>query len=127
MTVKGSGGDDMSDIMLEKSGDLAVTETGDIAITTSLQQEILIRLRWILEEWRLGPELGFPWFQNVLVKNPDTALIEQKIRDCIMGIDKIEDADTELVEYDRRGRKLTIRYTAYTDVDTISEEVRLYG
>ena len=117
----------MSDLMLDKKGDLAVTETGDITISTSLQQEILIRLRWILQEWRLGPELGFPWFQDVLVKNPDTALIEQEIRDAIMDIDRVEDADAELVEYDRRCRTLTIRYTVYTDTETISEEVRLYG
>lgn len=117
----------MSDLMLDKTGDLSVTETGDVTISTSLQQEILIRLRWILEEWRLGPELGFPWFQEVLVKNPDTSLIEQRIRDTILEIERVTEADVEIVEYNSRERTLTVKYTAYTDEGTFSEEVELYG
>ena len=60
----------MIDILLEEDGDIAVSEVGDISITNSVRQAVLIRLRWIYNEWRLGPELGFPWFEQVFVKNP---------------------------------------------------------
>ena len=54
----------MLDIQLDKNGDLAVSETGDIFMTQSVKQAVLIRLRWIYNEWRLGPEkIGghVPW------------------------------------------------------------------
>lgn len=50
----------MSDIRLDKNGDIEVSPTGDIYLTESVRQAVLIRLRWIWNEWRLGPELGFP-------------------------------------------------------------------
>ena len=74
----------MVDIKLNRDGDIDVSAIGDISLTESVRQAVLIRLRWIYDEWRLGPELGFPWFEEVFVKNPNTVKIRSLIRDEIM-------------------------------------------
>ena len=57
----------MTDIKLGKDGDIVVSAVGDISLTESVRQAVLIRLRWIYQEWRLGPEMGFPWFEEIFI------------------------------------------------------------
>ena len=79
----------MVDIKLNRDGDIDVSAIGDISLTESVRQAVLIRLRWIYDEWRLGPELGFPWFEEVFVKNPNTVKIRSLIRDEIMQVEGV--------------------------------------
>lgn len=116
----------MLDILLEKSGDIAVSPTGDISLTNSVRQAVLIRLRWIYGEWRLGPEMGFPWFEEVFVKNPNTDKIRSLIRDEIRKVDGVTDATVEKVVYDRQKRSATFYYTCAVGSEIFSEEVTLY-
>ena len=71
---------------------------------------MLIRLRWIYQEWRLGPEMGFPWFEEVFIKNPNTVKIRSLIRDEIMQVEGVTAAEVTSVDYDRaqRGRHLQV-------------------
>ena len=115
----------MLDILLDRSGDLLVSETGDVSIANSVRQAVKVRLRWIYNEWRLGPSLGFPWFENVLVKNPDSAMIQQLIRAEIMKVEKVKDAAVIFFEYDRKERNAKIIYTIKVDDETYREEVTL--
>lgn len=117
----------MTDIRLDKNGDIDVSAVGDISLTESVKQAILIRLRWIYNEWRLGPEMGFPWFEEVFVKNPNTLKIQQLIRDEIMQIDNVKTATVDSVKYDRAKRAATFSYTCTVDEATFREEVTLYG
>lgn len=117
----------MLDIQLDKNGDLAVSETGDIFMTQSVKQAVLIRLRWIYNEWRLGPELGFPWFEEVFVKNPNTFKIRQLIREEILKVNEVVSATVTSVKYDPAKRACTFAYQFSTDEDTYREEVTLYG
>ena len=71
----------MKDILLTADGGLAIGETGDISITDSVRQAIRVRLRWFFQEWRLGPEIGIPYYEEILVKNPNNLRIKQSIRD----------------------------------------------
>lgn len=116
----------MFDIMLNHDGDLRVSTKGDISLTYSIRQAILVRLRWILNEWRLGPEYGFPWFEEVFVKNPNTDRIRQLIRDTILEIPDVKTATVGLVKYDRQKRSIRFSYTATVSEETFTEEVTLY-
>ena len=113
--------------MLNADGDLAVTKLGDIKTTESVRQAIRIRLRWIYDEWRLGPEYGFPWFEEVFVKNPNTLKIKQRIREEILKVDEVDSATVTKVEYDPKRRTATFVYTAQIGEATFREEVKLYG
>ena len=72
----------MVDIRLNESGDIDVSAVGDIFITESVRQAVLIRLRWFFGEWRLGPDMGFKWFEEVFVKNPNLVKIRSLMRSC---------------------------------------------
>lgn len=113
--------------MLDSSGDISVSPVGDIALTDSIRQAVLIRLRWIYGEWRLGEEMGFPWFETVFVKNPNTPKIRQLIRNEIMQVDGVKDANVKSVKYDTAERKATIKFEFTTDEETYREEVTLDG
>ena len=117
----------MTDIMLDKAGDIKVSAVGDISLTESVRQAVLIRLRWIYNEWRLGPELGFPWFEEVFVKNPNTVKIRQLIRDEIMQVEGVTAANVVSVDYDKAKRAATFVYTCAVNEATFREEVTLYG
>jgi hypothetical protein len=115
------------DIRLTKSGDLDLTDMGDIQLTESIQQDILIHLRWIFEEWRLGPEFGLPYFQDILVKNPNIEIIKRDIVNEILKCDKVVRASIEDINYNPADRTLKVIYKAETDEDSFREEVELYA
>ena len=117
----------MIDIQLDRNGDIAVSEAGDIALTESIRQAVLIRLRWIYSEWRLGPEMGFPWFEEIFVKNPNTAKIRQLIRSEIMKVEGVTAATVTIASYDRAKRTATFAYTCSVGSEQFREEVKLYG
>lgn len=115
----------MLDILLDAAGDLHVTPTGDIAPTESVRQAILIRLRWFLEEWRLGPSLGLDYWGTILVKNPNLVKIRQAIRNEILSVAEVNAVSFVKCGYDRKNRKLKIYYEAVTDEETFRDEVML--
>lgn len=117
----------MLDIMLDAEGDIKVSPIGDISMTESVRQAVRIRLRWIYSEWRLGPEYGFPWFEEVFVKEPNTVKIRQLIRDEIMKVDEVTAAEVTSVTYDRAKRAATFVYTCSVGEAVFREEVTLYG
>lgn len=115
------------DIWLTRDGDIVLTDTGDIKITNSIQQAILIHLRWIFSEWRLGPDFGFPYWEDVFIKNPDIERIKRDIRTEILKVEGVRAAKVESVTFDPAGRSATFIYSATTDEDTFREEVTLYA
>lgn len=117
--------EEVLDIMVNEDRDLILTDDGDIVIgeETSLSQLIKTRLLWIEGEWRLGPELGFPWFEDVLVKNPNTDIIMSDIREAIMEIEGTDECDVELVSFDRQTREIVFRYEVVVDGEIFTEEV----
>ena len=112
----------MLDILLDRDGDLKVSETGDISLTESVRQAIIIRLRWFLGEWRLGPGNGLDYWGTVLVKNPNLVKIRQAIRDEIMSVDEVNEVQ---LDHDVKERTLTVRFEAVTDEETIRDEVKI--
>jgi len=117
----------MLDIMLTKEGDIKVSAIGDISTTESVRQAVLIRLRWIFNEWRLGPEFGFPWFEEVFIKNPNTFKIRQLIREEILKVDEVTEAQVTSVTYNRAERSATFQYVCSVGEAVFREEVTLYA
>lgn len=116
----------MTDIMLDSKGDMKVSAVGDISITESVRQAVMIRLRWIFQEWRLGPKLGFPWFEEVFVKNPNLPKLRQLIRDEIMKVSEVTAAAVTNIDFDRAARVAKITYTCTVGEDTFRDEVTIW-
>lgn len=113
------------DIMLDRHGDLAVTDSGDIVLGDSVAQKIRIRLLWFEGEWRWNTEEGLPYMENLFVKNADTDYFESVIREKIFEVDEVVDVKDVKITFDRKTREATIQFSAITDFETIKEEVRI--
>jgi len=117
----------MNDVLLTKDGDIVVTENGDISLTDSIRQAVAIRLKWIYHEWRLGPEFGLPWFEEIWVKNPNILKIKSLIRSEIVQVQGVDNAIVTNVQYDPKSRKAKFDYDIYIGEDKYREEVELVG
>lgn len=117
----------MFDIKLNTDGDLDVSDMGDISLTESIRQAVTIRLRWIHDEWRLGPDLGFNWFEDVFVKNPNIERIKMLIRNEIAQVEGVTNVSVTDAVYDKQKRTATFYFKYDVDEETFREEVTLYG
>ena len=117
----------MIDLKIGSDGDLEISDAGDISLTKSIRQAVLIRLRWIYNEWRLGPELGFPWHEEMFVKDPDIIKLRGLLRSEIVEVDGVNDAVVDAVSYDCAKRAAVFRFTVVTDEETFREELIMNG
>ena len=110
------------DILLDKSGDIAIGETADISLTHSIRQEVKILLRWFFAEWRFAPDLGFPYFEDVFVKNPDTSAIARIVRTEGAKADGVKEIRDVRVTVDSKTRSAVIKFSIITDYGSLREE-----
>lgn len=115
----------MFDLKLDNNGDLELTGGGDILGTESIVQAVRIRLYWFFQEWRLGPALGFPYFEDVFVKNPNEARIQSLLRDTVMSVKGVTDVMQIRFSLDRPAREAVILVVFAAAEETFREEVRL--
>lgn len=98
--------------------DLIVT-SGDLVMVKDVQaiaQEVDIRLQFLLREWFLDVTIGVPFLQVIIVKAPNLAAVRTVLRDEILrcvGIKSITKLD---LDFDRSTRKLTVTWSATTDL-----------
>jgi hypothetical protein len=113
------------DILLDSSGDLFLTEDGDIKLENSVRQKIRILVLWFEGEWRWNDEIGMPYRDTLLMKNPDTEYFEDALREAIFDIDEVTEVQDVEIDYDSSTREAVIRYTVLTDLEKIKEEMRI--
>ena len=113
----------MKDILLTPDGDLFINEQGDISLTDSVRQAVRIRLLWFYGEWRFWPDTGVPYYESILVKNPNTEYVRQIIRDEVMSVDEVIDARNIRIDLDKPARTATITLDVVTSEETYREEV----
>lgn len=116
---------DVVDFKITPEGDLEITPIGDIVQTESVAQAVLIRLKWFLAEWRLGPTLGFPYFEEVFVKNPNLTKIRFLLRDLVLGVEGVTSVQKADIIPDPRTREAKIIIVFTVDDDTFQKEVRI--
>lgn len=117
----------MKDILLDKDGDVALTADGDISLVTSPVQEVLIKLRWYFAEWVFDPEKGIPWFESVLVKNPDIDGIKKRLIREMLDVDDVLEVTKMDIIIDQKTRQAHISFQFRTSKETFDEEVVLHG
>jgi hypothetical protein len=106
----------MSDIQEDVNGDVLLTN-GDLTLNSgieSVRQFLSQRLRLFLAEWYLDQDLGVPYFEEVLVKNPNPIVIDQIFKKEILstrGVLSLEQFDLQL---NTASRLLTVSFRART-------------
>lgn len=115
----------MLDFKIDSTGDLELSDAGDISVTDSVRQAVRVRLLWFLDEWRLGPDLGFPYWDHLFVKNPNESKLRYLIRETVMSVDEVTNVTAIDFEIDRKTREAEISVEFTTDEDTFREEVKI--
>ena len=113
----------MKDILLTPDGDLKIDEWGDISITDSVRQAVRVRLQWFFSEWRFAPQYGVPYFEEILIKNPNDRRVRAIIRDETLTVDEVLDAKNITVTLNRLTRQATIALDIVTTEETFRMEV----
>ena len=113
----------MLDILLTPDGDLNITENGDIMLTESVRQAVRIRLLWFFREWRFSPQKGIPYWEEILIKNPNIGRIRRIIRDEVMSVDEVRDVRNLRIDLNAGTRRARISFLAVTTQETYMEEV----
>lgn len=92
-------------------GDLYLTD-GQITLTpdtkTAVAQHIAIRLRTFFGEWFLDTAQGVPYFEIVMVKNPDLSQISGIFRAVILETPGVAYIDRLNLDHDKATRVLNI-------------------
>lgn len=96
--------------------------TGDLAIPLQLLrgaeavlQRIAIRFRFVRGEWFLDQRLGVPYFQDILVKNPDRRLIQEIFRTVLRTTPGVKRVESFTAALERATRILTVTFVAVLD------------
>lgn len=97
-------------------GDLAIVNN-DLAFVDgkeAILQHILQSLRMFFAEWFLDTGRGVPYFQQILVKNPDKPKIDALFIDVITGVPGVEQLNSYNFDADFTKRILSIKFSAAT-------------
>lgn len=116
----------MSTLSRTPQGDIALVVGANglktIPLVTGSAQACAIKLQgrfqMALGEWFLNVLEGVPYFQTVLVKNPDLGAIRQLFRKVILGTPPIVSVTDLSLDYDPRKRTLGYSFEAVTDAGT---------
>lgn len=101
-------------------------DTWDVAIPIrilkgplAVVQRIKVRFRFFLGEWFLDQNQGIPYYQNILVKNPDIVLISGIFRQVLSGTPGVKSVDTFTARLVRAARELDCDFQARLDDGTV--------
>lgn len=102
--------DSVQDLMVNAKGNGAAFVTG----ADQAAQGVTTRLKLFKGEWFLDLQAGTPWFQEILVDNPDVRRIESVLKARILGHQDVEEMLSFALEFDRATRDLTVQFEANT-------------
>lgn len=97
-----------TDIVLE-NGDLALIEDSD-----AVAQHIRQRLKTFYGEWFLDTSVGVPYYQDILRKNPNPDVVEQLLRNEILGTPGVIELMKFEMDFQNGARTLDVSFEART-------------
>jgi hypothetical protein len=104
----------MSDLKLDDlTGDLVI-ENADLVLTTgsdAVRQHLLQRLRTFMGEWFLNLDAGLPYFQNILIKDPNLNAIDGVIKNVIIDTPGVLELLSFDMNYDSSTQALELTFS----------------
>lgn len=80
-----------------------------------IRQKIAVRLRFFKGEWFLDQNIGVPYFQAILVKNPNLATVQSIYRQAIVTVPGVTDVQNFNYTYSAAARTLNISFQVATN------------
>ena len=102
--------DDSHDIVLD-GADLRLVSAGE-----AIRQSADVRLQFFAEEWFLDLSAGVPWFQEILIKNPNIPAVTEVFRAQLLAVPGIALIEQLGVDYTSGTRTLRVNWRAPTDL-----------
>lgn len=116
----------MKDLLLGEDGDLYLTDTSDVVITDSVRQAIRIRLLWFLSEWRLGPSLGVPYYEDFFVKRGNMLKMRADIRAALMSVEEVTSVNSLTITVNPQTWTAKVLFSVSTTEGVYKSEVELW-
>lgn len=117
--------DRVRDLKLDATtGDLVI-EDSDLALVgdlDSIVQDVRLRLGFFRGEWFLDQEEGVPYYEEILVKNPNPTAVREWFRRTIAGTPGIKEVLSLDLDFDRRNRRLSVSFRASTDLGLLAAD-----
>lgn len=106
------------DLLLNDDHDIDLTgaDLGLVSGGDAVRQAADIRLQFFAEEWFLDLSAGIPWFQSILVKNPNTPAISEIFRAELLATPGVALVEQLGLNYSAVNRTLVINWRATTDL-----------
>ena len=105
------------DLLLDDNG--VVLRGGDWAFAIDregIQQRISQVLKTIAGEWFLDLDYGLPYFEQVLVKNPNLPSVQDIFRRAILSVKGVSSVERLNLSLDTTSRTLTVSWVVLTDL-----------
>ena len=102
------------------TGDLATTTDGTqigrtLRTIDTLEQRIRTRMQTFMGEWYLNEEMGVPYFQEVLVKNPDVARVRALLLAALLSVEGVKQVTKFNVAFIPGDRRFTVDFHCISD------------
>lgn len=105
--------------LLVIDGDLVLTSDENELGTNPILQDCVQRLSFFWREWFLDNTQGLPFYQQILIKNPDLAKIDALFINVILGTPGIESLLSYSFDLNTVTRTLTVKFKANTSSGVI--------
>lgn len=90
----------------------------DLVITDDIQQlmqNLKIRLLFFLGEWFLDITRGVPYYEEILIKNPNQSRVESILKQQILNTKNVKEMLEFNLNYDASTRLLNVTFSVDTD------------
>lgn len=107
---------------LDSDGDMALSSAGIpffIGSSDEVIQRLGVRFKFFLGEWYLDQLLGVPYYEHVLIKNPNLILVRSLWRQLILDTPGITGINRLTESYDRVARELRPVFEAVFEDGTV--------
>jgi hypothetical protein len=117
----------MSDFLQTNDGDIAIVNNTASFVegADEVAQRMTQRLRTFLGEWFLNQEIGVPYLQEVMKKNPNNTIVESVFKREIMDTPGVIGIDSFNISVDNATRVMTLTVKAKSTAGKIKVEVTL--
>ncbi len=115
------------DIALDDAGDWNISG-GDLTLVSdgpAILQALIIALEFFKGEWFLDEEAGLPYFQDVLVKNPDPNVLQSVFRTAILDVPGVLAINELTLLFDTAARTFAVTFRVSTDFGELVSTVGL--
>lgn len=112
------------DFALDSTGDLDMS-SNDLTLISgadAIAQHLRIRLRIFQGEWFRDLRVGIPYYQRVLLKNPQLIAVQGMFRRAITTTPGVLELQRFELAYGAAERKLTLTFSALLEGEDVARE-----